>query len=85
MMTMLMAYRQRSRLPGHDVWIAQRVDDKWHTWIEGEKAVESEALSANQEEANKVVHSLAHWQIEGKHSCICADVLRWQSAVRDLQ
>ena len=82
-MSMLMAHRQKTRLFEHDLWVAQRADGKWQAWIEGQKALQHEALLANQEEAKKVVHSLAHWHIEGKHFCDCADALRWQSVQPD--
>jgi len=78
-MSPLMAYRQRARLLGHDLWVAQRADGKWRAWIEGEKALEHEALLESQHEAKMVVHSLAHWHIEGKQFCDCAAEILWQS------
>jgi hypothetical protein len=83
MMSPLMAYRQRARLLGHNLWVAQRADGKWRVWIEGEKAVEHEALLASQQEAKRVVHSLAHWHIEGKQFCDCAAEMLWQSVQSD--
>ena len=83
MMSMLMAYRQRARFLGHDLWVAQRADGKWQVWIEGEKAVEHEAFLANQQEAKRVVHSLAHWHIEGRQFCNCAAEMLWQSVQPD--
>lgn len=76
---MLLAYRQRTRLLGHDLWVAKRADGKWLAWIEGEKSVQHESDLGDQEEAKRAVHSLAHWHIEGKHFCDCADALRWHS------
>ena len=78
MISMLMAHRQRARLLGHDLWVAQRSDGSWQVWIEGEKAVQHQAFLANQEEAKKVVHSLAHWHIEGRNFCDCVNELIWQ-------
>jgi len=83
MMSPLMAYRQRARLLGHDLWVAQLADGKWRAWIEGGKAVEHEALLASQEEAKRVVHSLAHWHIEGRRFCDCAAEMLWQSVQSD--
>jgi hypothetical protein len=83
MMSPLMARRQRAQLLGHDLWVAQCADGKWRAWIEGEKAVEHEALLANQQEAKRVVHSLAHWHIEGKQFCGCAAEILWQSVQSD--
>ena len=83
MMSPLMTYRQRARLLGHNLWVAQRADGKWRVWIEGEKAVGHEALLANQQEAKRVVHSLAHWHIEGKQFCDCAVEMLWQSVQSD--
>ena len=82
-MSPLMAYRQRARLLGHDLWVAQRADGTWRAWIEGEKAVEHEALLASQQEAKKMVHSLAHWHIEGRRYCDCAAEMLWQPVQSD--
>jgi hypothetical protein len=80
MISMLAAYRQRARLLDHDLWIAQRADGKWQVWIEGSKGVEHEPLLGTQEEARRVVHSLGHWHIEGRHFCDCTADLNWQPA-----
>ena len=82
-MSPLMAYRQRARLLGHNLWVAQRADGKWRVWIEGEKAVEHEALLASQQEAKRVVHALAHRHIEGRQLCDCAAEMLWQSVLSD--
>jgi hypothetical protein len=84
MMNMLVAYRQRARFLGHDLWIAQRADGNWQVWIEGERAVEHEPLLASQEEARRVIHSLAHWQIEGRNFCDCTKDLQWQPVQQNL-
>lgn len=78
MNSMLLAYRQRARLLGHDLCVAQRTDGKWLVWIEGRRALQHEPSVTNQDEAKKVVHLLAHWHIEGKHLCDCGKDLRWE-------
>ena len=79
-----MGHGQRAHLLGHSLWVAQRVDGKWAAWIEGENPEEHEALFSNGEEARKAIHPLAHRHLEGKVSCDCADVLRWQHFVGSL-
>jgi len=76
---MLLAHRQKTRLLGHDLWVAKGADGKWRAWIEGDKSVQHESDLADQDEAKRVVHSLAHWHIEGKHFCDCVAPLRWES------
>lgn len=79
------AHGQRAHLLRHNLWVAQRVDGKWAAWIEGEKPLEHETLFSNQEEAKKAVHLLAHWYLEGKISCDCTYVLRWQHLIGSLE
>ncbi len=83
MISMLAAYRQKTRLLHHDLWIAQRADGSWQVWIDGEKGVTHDLFLANQEEAKRAVHSLAHWHIEGKHLCDCPDELCWEAVPPD--
>lgn len=78
MSNLLVAHRQKAHLLKHDLYVAQRTDGNWQVWIDGKKSIQHETVFADQVEAKRVAHSLAHWHLEGKQFCDCTAELLWE-------
>ena len=83
MSNLLLAHRQRAHLLEHDLYVAQRTDGNWQLWIEGHKPLQHQTAFADQVEAKRIVHSLAHRHLEGKPLCDCSGELFWESVRTD--
>jgi uncharacterized protein (DUF1810 family) len=70
----------RATLSAHHLWIIESVSGSWYLCITGRKPVQEDHAFESLDAAKRTAHSLAHWHIEGKRYCDCAEELNWESA-----
>ncbi len=63
----------------HHLWVLEPYRGCWYLCITGTKPIKEDKVFATRDDAMRTAHLLAHWYIEGKHSCDCEEELRWES------
>ncbi len=63
----------------HHLWVIQPSRIGWFLCITGKNPVCENQVFASPDDAKRIAHFLAHWHIEGKPYCDCAEELCWVS------